>query len=299
MQYTLKQLRYFVAVAEHGSISVASKNLHISQPALSAAISQLESVIGLPLLIRHHARGVSITPAGRQFLSQVRGLLSHAEEIQHAGKDLGTSVSGTLIVGCFTTLAPFFIPQLLRTLEQAHPALSIELAEGALDHVQHQLIMGKSELALVYHIDLDPRLSSKPLTTVIPHAVLPVKHQLSSHSSVPLPALATEPMILLDLPHSRDYFYTLFRDLGIEPNIRYRTQSFELVRGLVGQGHGYSVLNLKPTSNETYDGGQVRYIPIENPTRDLVIALAHTKAITLTRRATAFIDTCEEFFSTL
>ena len=299
MQYTLKQLRYFVAVSEQGSISVAARTLHISQPALSAAISQLESAIGLPLLMRHHARGVSITPAGRQFLSRARGLLSHAEEIQNVGKDLGSSVSGTLVVGCFTTLAPFFIPQLFRVLEHAYPTLSIELSEGTLDHVQHDLIMGKSELALVYRIDLDPRLLSKALTTVIPHAVLPEDHALASNTSISLSKLVMEPMILLDLPHSRDYFQSLFRDIGIEPNIRYRTQSFELVRGLVGQGHGYSVLNLKPTSNKTYDGGSVKYIPIESPAKELIIALAYARDLTLTRRAIAFFDTCEEFFKNL
>ena len=103
-------------------------------------------------------------------------------------------------------------------------------------------------------------------------------------------------MILLDLPHSRDYFRSLFFNAGAEPIIRHRTQSFELVRGLVGQGHGYSVLNLQPHSNRTYDGGRVIYIPIEDPTTDLAIAIARPRGLQLTHRAEAFSAVCRRFF---
>ena len=140
MQYTLKQLRYFVAIAEYGSISIAARNLYISQPALSAAIAQLESSLGISLLIRHHARGVSVTPAGRQFLTRARGLLGHAEELDVLGKELGNSVQGEIVIGCFVTLAPFFFPKLLRLLQRTHPELQVHLAEGALDPLRGDLI---------------------------------------------------------------------------------------------------------------------------------------------------------------
>ena len=104
-------------------------------------------------------------------------------------------------------------------------------------------------------------------------------------------------MILLDLPHSRDYFRNLFLDAGTEPNIRHRTQSFELARGLVGRGHGYSVLNLQPRSNQTYDGGRVKCIPILGPTTDLPIVITWLDNLQLTRRAQAFVSECRVFFS--
>ena len=73
MQYTLKQLQYLISVSKHGNISAAARDLFISQPALSTSIAQLESSLGLTLLIRHHAKGVSLTPAGADFLA-----VSHA-----------------------------------------------------------------------------------------------------------------------------------------------------------------------------------------------------------------------------
>ena len=296
MDITLKQLRYLVQVAESGSISLAARRLYISQPALSSAIFQLETNLGVSLLIRHHARGISLTPAGSKFLARARSLLGYADELEWLGRELGDSVRGEIVVGCFLTLAPFFMPKLLHKLQQSHPELYVRLIEGALDEVQDSLLSGNTEIALLYNIDLNPQLTVERMTQVQPYVVLPINHSLAKKQTISISALKNEPMILLDLPHSREYFQSLFSDAGIEPTIRHRTQSFELVRGLVGKGHGYSILNLQPRSNQTYDGGRVKYIPIETPKKDLAIAIAWPENIPLTRRAEVFIELCRRFF---
>ena len=296
MAITLKQLRYLVQVAESGSISLAARHLYISQPALSSAIFKLEGNLGVSLLIRHHARGISLTPAGTKFLARARSLLGYADELEWLGRELGDSVRGEIVVGCFLTLAPFFMPKLLNKLQQSHPELYVRLIEGTLDQVQNSLLSGNTEIALLYNIDLDHQLMVEPMTQVQPYAVLPTNHSLAKKQTISISALKNEPMILLDLPHSREYFQSLFSDAGIEPTIRHRTQSFELVRGLVGKGHGYSILNLQPHSNQTYDGGRVKYIPIDNPKTDLAIAIAWPANIPLTRRAEVFIELCRRFF---
>ena len=296
MAITLKQLHYLVQVAESGSISLAARQLFISQPALSAAISQLEDHFGLALLIRHHARGISLTPSGAKILAHTRRLLDHADELDSLGRELGNSVRGEILVGCFSTLAPFFMPKLLNTLQKSYPELQVQLIEGVLDQVQNALLSGHTELALVYNIDLDRQLIVEPMTQVQPYVVLPTTHSLAKQPTISLSALENEPMILLDLPHSREYFRSLFSDAGLAPTIRHRTQSFELVRGLVGKGHGYSILNLQPQSSQTYDGGRVTYIPIKSPTRSLTIAIARPAGLPVTRRAEAFTDACRRFF---
>ena len=99
MLFTLKQLQNLISVSEHGSISAAASHLFISQPALSTSIAQLEKSLGLSLLIRHHARGVSLTPAGADFLARARSLLTHAQEIEEDVRDLRDSISGDIAVG--------------------------------------------------------------------------------------------------------------------------------------------------------------------------------------------------------
>ena len=124
MQFTLKQLEQFIAVAEHGNVSAAARELFISQPTLSSSIARLERSLSLTLLIRHHARGVSLTPAGADFLVRARSLIDHAQEIETDVRELRDSVSGAITVGCFVTLAPFFVPRLISRLKEDHPELT-------------------------------------------------------------------------------------------------------------------------------------------------------------------------------
>ena len=299
MQYTLKQLQYLISVSEHGNISAAARDLLISQPALSTSIAQLESSLGLTLLIRHHAKGVSLTPAGADFLARARSLLTHAQEIEEDVRELRDSISGDLAVGCFVTLAPFFIPRLMSDLKENHPKLRIRLIEGTLDRLQQLLKSGDIEMALLYDLELDSELRSEGLTVIAPHVLLPSGHPLSGGKSVSLKALQDESMILLDLPHSREYFQRLFQHLGINPRIDQRSASFELVRGLVARGHGYSVLNLQPASELTYDGARVRCLPIREKAMPLRVVLVTLSKTRRTRRSEAFTQTCRAFFARL
>ena len=92
-----------MAVAEHENITMAAVALKVSQPAISAAISQLESQFGVQLFIRYKAKGVKLTPVAQKSLSAARNLLAHADELDSQSKALSSSVTGTLNVGCFDT----------------------------------------------------------------------------------------------------------------------------------------------------------------------------------------------------
>ena len=298
MSFSLRQLRHFVCIAEHQNISSAARELFLSQPALSTSIVQLEEGLGLQLLIRHHARGVSLTPAGNTFLAQARSLIAHAEEVTSSGRALGESAQGGLEAGCFSTLSPFFLPSLLVLARKKHPELEIKVSEGPLDELQKLLHNGNIEIALLYDIELDRTLKRLPMTQVKPHILLPAAHPLANQASLDLKALQNEPFILLDLPHSRDYFLGFFGKLGFQPKIRHRSQSFELVRGLVASGEGYSILNLQPASRQTYDGGQVRCLSIREKVPALSVVLAYPAGLRQTRRAQAFVSCCQEYFKT-
>ena len=296
MSFSLRQLRHFICIADHQNISSAARELFLSQPALSTSIVQLEEALGLQLLIRHHARGVSLTPAGNAFLAQARSLVAHAEEVASTGRALGESAQGILEVGCFWTLSPFFLPGLLVLARERHPELEIKVSEGPLNELQGLLHNGNIEMALLYDIDLDPALARVPLADVKPHVLLPASHPLANRASLSLKALRDEPFILLDLPHSRDYFLGFFGKLGFQPRVRHRSQSFELVRGLVASGEGYSILNLQPASQQTYDGGKVRCLPIREKMPSLSVVLGHPVGLRQTGRAQAFLRCCHEYF---
>ena len=94
MQYTLKQLRYFAAAAEEGSVTGAAKAIRVSQPSISEAIAHLEDAFDLQLFVRHHARGLALTPAGQRLLVEARSLLAHAGDLSQSVGGLADKLAG-------------------------------------------------------------------------------------------------------------------------------------------------------------------------------------------------------------
>jgi len=109
---------------------------------------------------------------------------------------------------------------------------------------------------------------------------------------VRLADLVDEPMILVDLPYSRDYFTGVFTDRGLQPNVQYRSSSYETVRAMVAMDHGYSLLHQRPATDSTYAGGCVRAVPIADDVRPLRVVVAGLQSVRMSRRTRAFADRC-------
>jgi DNA-binding transcriptional LysR family regulator len=263
MRLPLRALRYAVAVAETGSVSAAAKRLNLSQPSVSEALAACEAEFGFPLFIRHHARGVSVTPAGARVLAEARALLTHADDFGLAARAMGHEPAGEIAVGCFLSVAPRYMPALLAGFAQAFPRIRVVLEEADHSGVLDSLAEGRTEIALAY--DYAPRdgLLAEPLAHLPPHALLAETHPLAWQDRVRLADLAEEPFLLLDLPQSRDYFLGLFRAGGVAPRIGFRSRGIEMVRGMVAAGHGWSILNIVPRSPFASDGRRVVAVPLE------------------------------------
>jgi len=273
---SLRSLRYLVAVADAASVTGAARRMHVSQPSISEAVAALEAELGLALLLRHHARGVTLTPAGARVVAEARLLLRHAEDFLHAAASLGEVAAGEVAMGCFLTLAPRYLPALLAGLGRDVPRLSVRVEEGDHGEVLAGLAAGRSEIALTYDFDMPAGLEVTPIAQLAPVAVLPVKHRLARAARVTLAELVDEPFLLLDLPHSRDYFAGVFRAAGLTPRIAFRSRSQELLRGLVGNGLGWTIQNVQPESPYAMDGSRITSLPLDAglPAVRLVLAAA-------------------------
>ncbi len=297
ISYTLTQLRYFVAAADHGSVAGAARALNISQPSISTAIAKLEANFGVRLLLRHHAHGVSPTPAGQPLLAEARSLLAHAGELAEHARGLGETVRGRLDVGCFVTLAPSYMPAIARGFTDAYPKVDIHLHEGHQDELLQGLASGRFTVALLYDYDLAGDLDLQPLADLAPYALLPGDHPLALRGNVALADLAPLPMVLLDTPPSRDYFTSLFHRCGLEPDIRFRSPSLETVRGMVGSGVGYSLLVTRPASDLSYDGSALACRPLAEDVEPGRIVLARLAQSRPTRLVETFADYCRGYFA--
>jgi DNA-binding transcriptional LysR family regulator len=296
---TLTQLRYFIEAANALSMTAAAEHLFVAQSAVSSSIAQLEAQIGAQLFIRQRSKGLALTPAGQQFLGDARALLMTLEEALDTARGIDNQVRGSIRIGCFVTLAPFVLPAIVSRLRSVHPHLDIEVDEVDADGARDALRSGRVELLIGYDFALGNDIRRTVLADIPPHVLLAADHPLAKGSRIALRDLSKDPMILLDLPHSRDYFLGILASVGLHPEIRYRTMNYETVRAFVAHGHGFSILNQRPRHDLSYDGERVVVLPITDAVPSLRVVLASLSSIRTTARAQAVAEVAEEVVATM
>jgi flavin reductase (DIM6/NTAB) family NADH-FMN oxidoreductase RutF len=208
----------------------------------------------------------------------------------------GASTDLTLAVGCYQVFAPYVMPALVARLTKLHSGLIPTLLESDQPHLIDSLRRKDMEVALLYDFGFEPDLSVTPLAELTPYVLLPDGHPLSYARSVSLKDLAQEPMVLLDLEPSRDYFLSMFRERGLQPAVAFRTRSLEMLRGFVGHGLGYSILVTKPANNMSYDGRALVSRPLSDGVKNSSLVLATLRSRTLSPMALEFVAHCRSFF---
>jgi DNA-binding transcriptional LysR family regulator len=297
MHFSLRNLGYIVATAELGSVTDAAKGLNVSQPTISAAIAHAEAELGAQIFVRHHARGMTLTVAGRKLVSEARLLLSHARDFQRSMQSLADGEAGEITIGSFMTLATRFMPALLSGFSQRLPGIAVNLEEGNQQDIVDGLLSGRLELALSYAYALPDEVLGERLAELPPYLLVAGDHPLAGRESVSLKELAAEPFILLDLPHSREYSFNLFLTCKVEPRVVYRSRSYELIRGLVGHGHGFTIHNAVPGTTIGYDGSKIAVVPIRETLPPVHVMSLRLRRQTMRPAVKAFAEYLREAFS--
>jgi DNA-binding transcriptional LysR family regulator len=289
---SLRQLDYFVAAAEIGTMTAAAGRLCVSQSAVSVGIAELERQLKVQLVLRSKAKGVALTEAGRQLLPDARALLASSDELQASMRETGRTLAGRLVIGCLSTIAPFLLPRLLGDFQAAYPDVVLDFVEGSLIELQQLMLEGQCELAMLYDMDIQPGIEYGLLCETRPHVLLPPGHPLAGEEAVRLADLAGLDMIVFDVPPSFHYFSEMLAAAGVEPTIRHRTVSFEMVRSLVARGVGYSLLIQHPAVDISYEGRRLAIRPIYEKIVPIPVVLARPADVQLTGRAAAFSEFC-------
>ncbi|MFT2817004.1 LysR substrate-binding domain-containing protein [Leifsonia sp. A12D58] len=288
--FTLRQLAYFVGIADAGSVSEAANQLHVSASALSNALTELETSLGTQLCIRRKAHGVTLTPSGLTALTQARQVLRAANEIRLAASCPDQGLHGTVSLGCYLSLAPTVVPPILEALGTMHPGITLRLVESTQDDLQRDLTAGELDLAAVYDMRLTGRHNRALLYEVTMHVLLPANHPLAGADAVDPTELMHEPFILLDAPPSSEFTLGMLESLGHRPLIAHRTASYEMVRSLVARGLGWSVLVQRPANPVSYEGLPVVVKEITPAIPPIGVYLIWPEKFALTPRAQAVVD---------
>jgi DNA-binding transcriptional LysR family regulator len=289
------QLEYFVAAAELGSMTAASKRLMVAQSAISAAVANLERLLKTDLLLRVPAKGVQLTSTGESVLVLAREILKDASSLL----EYGNGTSGTrapLNIAAFSMLAPFYLPSLISSFSQTNPHMELNTHEGTIRECEARILEARCEVGLLYDIALNEDLAVEPLMEVRPYVLLPSSHPMAGRTSIFLEQLEAEPMILLDSRPSSTYFSRVFAAAQISPTVAHRTINFEMVRTMVGAGYGWSLLNQRPVGDITYEGHKLAVVPIANAVPTVTVALAWRKEARISERCKEFMHYTMVYF---
>jgi DNA-binding transcriptional LysR family regulator len=265
----LRQLRYFVAVAEAGSLTRAADRLHIAQQSLSQAVRTLERQLGAPVFERS-SRGMRLTDVGAVLLREARPVLAQAERAVEAARRAARGEGVLLRVGCLASVANYVLPPVLRTFRARHPDVTLHVEDVSIA----DLVEGLRAGALDAGLGRPPLIDDLETETVLREpvaAVLPADHRLAGRSSLSLSELADEPWVLTPRkswpPWHRQYDEDFAR-AGFRPRVVQRAATVQGLLALVAAGVGVTRLTL---SARTLRDTGVAFVPLRGDEADVVI----------------------------
>lgn len=191
--FSLRQLRYFIALAQQGHFGRAAEACAISQPALSVQIRELEAAIG-QVLFERGARQVRLTRFGEEFASRVRDILRSVDELSEMARVARSGLSGSLRLGVIPTIAPYLLPRVIGRLTEAYPELDLHVRESITPRLLEELGEGRLDTAIVALPVSEPSLSEVPL---FDERLLLVRPDTARDAPVPRPEELREMRLLL------------------------------------------------------------------------------------------------------
>jgi LysR family transcriptional regulator, hydrogen peroxide-inducible genes activator len=239
----LRDLHYLVAVAEHRHFGKAADASFVSQPTLSMQLKKLERELGVELVERS-SRQVLLTEAGRQVVERAKIILGEVDNIRGIAQQATDPESGTLRVGLFPTLAPYFLPHVVPQVHARFPKLELLLVEEKTEVLHRRLREGRLDAALMALPVHDDGLHAEVLFEEDFLLAIPADHPLAAGDGpVDASALTSEHVLLLEEGHClRDQALAVCQLAGAAERSGFRATSLETLRQMVAAGVGVTLL---------------------------------------------------------
>jgi LysR family hydrogen peroxide-inducible transcriptional activator len=271
---TLRQLQYLKLLSEQGSFSKAAEAAHVSQPALSAGVQELERVLGAPVVERARG-GVILTPVGEEAVRRAEDVLARTEDLVEAARGAAQPLAGRFRLGVIPTVAPFVLPRALPQLKRRFPALKLYLREDLTPRLIAALKAGALDaavIALPYDIGgLDyARVGDDEIL-----AAAPADHPLAKAARIEAGSLKPDDLILLEDGHClRDHALSACRLDAPKGEDVFAATSLQTLMQMVGAGLGVSFVPEMAVKAGLAGGTDVAIRPLERdaPKREIVVA---------------------------
>lgn len=263
------QLRYFLKVAERANFTRAAEDLHVSQPALSRAIGKLEEELGQPVFERQ-GRRLALTDTGRLLQARAQQIVALIEDTKAEITDDGQS--GRIRLAAIPTIAPFFLPGLLREFAGQFPQASIVVQEDVTENALKRCSQGDVDLVILALPIPGRYLEVEEIFEEELMLVLPVGHPLNDRKRIRLTDVEPFPFVLLDEAHClTDNIVSFCRQRAFQPVAVERTSQLAMVQELVSLNHGVSMIPAMARILDTSDRRVYRSFDGTKPTRKIAM----------------------------
>jgi len=239
----LRQIKYFIEVANREHVTEAADALHVAQSAVSRALKNLEDELGVDLFIRE-GRNVRLTPIGKVFLPYMQQALRVIENGTQVIQEYTDPDSGTIKVGFPSSLATYVLPTAISAFREQYPNVKFELHQGSYRYLKESVIQGDINMAILGPVPLDEKkMNGTILFTEKIVALLPRKHPLAKATSLQLTELQNEDFVMFQKGFVlRDVVSDACMRLGFQPNISFEGEDIDSIKGLVSGGLGISLV---------------------------------------------------------
>jgi DNA-binding transcriptional LysR family regulator len=293
-RFSLNQLRYFSAVARHGTIAGAARHLNVSTAGISAALDTVEAQTGLVLFDRFPAKGLSLTGAGAEFLEQATVVLHEAEKLQAKSQALASPETGEIRFACYHAFALIFGAEILRDYLADWPGVSVSLIEGDMPRLRDLATQGQADVLLTYKDAISQAdFETQTVMQVAPRVILPATHPLARHSRIRVPDLSGLNYVKVDEPDSGESYLDMIKTAGYKPQISQVVTSYELARSCVGAGMGFTLLAFTPRNADSYLGDSRVASPVEEDVGHFTVELSYRTALKQSDVIRRFCDLSE------
>lgn len=288
----LRQLEYFVHVAEVGSFTRAATLLAVAQPALSHRVRLLEVELRQSLLYRT-GRGVTPTDSGRRLLAHARGILEQVRRARQELEEIKGAPVGHVVVGLPPTVGRVLTTSLVKAFSARFPRATLGVVEGLTVYLLEWLAIGRLDVSLVYDPVPSPLLETVPVVQNPLYLIGPANagRRRKTPPPIPMSELPRHPLIVPSRPHAiRMHVETQLANLGLKMNVAWEIDGIAAILDLVREGHGHAILPIHAIGGR--DGLEAR--PIVKPRLAAVLALGCSAQRPLTPLARAVMGLLRE-----
>ena len=272
MNFSLKQIRYFVATAQLGQVSRAADQLRVTQSAVTISIRDLEGELGYPLF-RREAHGMALTDDGREFLSHALAIETAVERAGNIARS--KPVAGELTLAATTTVVGYFLPEHIQRLSELHPHLTISVRELDRRQIEAGLLQGDFPLAMLVTSNVsNAAIRTQTLVDSRRRLWLASAHPLLRKPDVNLADVAQEPLMMLTADEAADAAQRYWAHHGLVPRVRLQSSAIEAIRSMVGNGQGVAIASDMQYRPWSLEGKRVETVLLKEPIPPMSVGLA-------------------------